>query len=196
MGGAAPSTQWARSFPRSFPRLSGTSIMAKGLLNLSATTLAISCDGVTGVNISQLQLEISIDDYVHCSWLFFCSALWEYSRGEPALHYSANVRLVVRLHVFSGLNPGWHFGQFNCKRRGGIANASDGQLLDTAPYGVREALTEIVPGTPLRPWSWLTCPLESLPISDEVGLTAVGRAILSGTCGMQLFAYRRDGGLQ
>lgn len=47
------------------------------------------------------------------------SALWEYSRGEPALLYSANVGLVVRLNVFSGLNPGWHFGQFNCKRRGG-----------------------------------------------------------------------------
>ena len=36
----------------------------------------------------------------------------------------------------------------------------------------------------------------SVAISDEGGLTAVGRAILSGTCGMQLFAYRRDVGLQ
>ena len=50
--------------------------------------------------------------------VIFCSALWEYSRGEPALHYSANVRLVVRLHVFSGLNPGWHFANSIAKGAG------------------------------------------------------------------------------
>lgn len=81
MGSAAPSTQW-------------TSIMAKGLLNLSATTLAMSCDGVTGVNISQLQLEISIDDYVHgdfvvgplrvFSWRTCITLLSQCGAGSPA----------------------------------------------------------------------------------------------------------------
>jgi len=150
MGGAAPSTQWARSFPRSFPRLSGTSIMAKGLLNLSATTLAISCDGVTGVNISQLQLEISIDDYVH--GYFLLGPLRVFSR-RTCITLLSQCEAGSPASCLFRAQPWMTFRQFSCKRRGGIATASDGQLLDTAPYGVREALTEIVPGTPLRPRS-------------------------------------------